>query len=221
MFSKNVRNLNSDLTLTSINSTDAVFTNLNVTNFSTSSGLCIGGSSASRPYNHLYFGNLYNTSGSVIDSNNTPQSFISHRFIGGNEDKSELLIFQGNNSGTDFGPDRIKLIAPEIYLSTFSTANLSAAQMSLNSSGSLDNNLLFPNRLYINKEGLISCGNISNVAQTVGNLTMSGVGRLRSNVLTTTQRDTLTGSDGDIVFNSTLNVLQVYYSAGWHTITSV
>lgn len=63
-------------------------------------------------------GNYISFNGTLGDSTGGSHTYIGERIYGGTE-RSELLIYKGNDIDATFGPDRIRLLAAEIRLETF------------------------------------------------------------------------------------------------------
>lgn len=83
-------------------------------------------------------------------------SYIGERIYGPDTltERSELLIYKGNDSVTQFGPDRIRLTAPALVFQTYPTTLNTAGEFETVASAPGVNN----NRMVINPDGKVGIG---------------------------------------------------------------
>ena len=106
--------------------------------------------------------NRINFSGLTGDAG-TNHTVIAERIYEASSEKSELLLFKGNDPATTTGPDRIRMRASEFRFQTYTTAE--------DYSGMSDNN----NRLIISNAGDISISSTTaSTSSTTGALQVAG-----------------------------------------------
>ena len=106
--------------------------------------------------------NRINFSGLTLDAG-TNMTVIAERIYEASSEKSELLLFKGNDPATTAGPDRIRMRASEFRFQTYTTAE--------DYSGMSDNN----NRLIISNSGDISISSTTaSTSSSTGALQVAG-----------------------------------------------
>jgi hypothetical protein len=111
--------------------------------------------------------------GTNLDGNSPGQTPYNHTFIGeriyeSGTERSELLLFKGNDTNVSTGPDRIRLVAAEIRLDTYSEGN---ASVSGTFSG-VGNTTRTTNKVIVTTAGLVGIGTTNPTSKLVVNGTI-------------------------------------------------